>query len=203
MKTTIYLVRHSKPMKAKYLYSSDDLQVQNEKQVLSIEGERIAEEKFKNNEFNNIDILFSSNYVRAISTAKYLADKNDLDINVIDDFGERKFGITSWDQLPSDFGEHQFQDENYKMENGESQKEVRERMYNALMKILNKNKGKRIAIVGHSTAPAFLLGKWCEISYADDYKFNGKVFFNGKWEYCQTFKLTFEDQELIDIKVID
>lgn len=201
--TTIYLIRHSKTLKPNYLISSDNLQIQNEKQVLSVDGERIAKQKFENDEFSNIDILFSSNYVRTIATSKYLADKNNIDINIIDDFGERKFGISSWDELPSDFEEHQFGDENYKIGNGESQKEVRDRMYNALMQVLKKHTGKRIAIVSHSTAFAFLLSKWCEVNYADSYKFNGNVFFNGKWEYCQTFKLIFEGQELTDIKVID
>ncbi len=201
--TTIYLIRHSKTLKPNYLISSDNLQIQNEKQILSIDGERIAEQKFENDEFSNIDILFCSNYVRTIATAKYLADKNNIDINTIDDFGERKFGISSWDELPSDFEEHQFDDENYKIGNGESQKEVRDRMYNALMQVLKNYNGKRIALVSHSTALAFLLSKWCKVNYADNYKFKGNVFFNGKWEYCQTFKLIFEDQELTDIKVID
>ena len=40
--TTIYLIRHSKTLKPNYLISSDNLQIQNEKQVLSVEGERIA-----------------------------------------------------------------------------------------------------------------------------------------------------------------
>lgn len=73
--TTIYLIRHSKTLKPNYLISSDNLQIQNEKQILSIDGERIAEQKFENDEFSNIDILFCSNYVRTIATAKYLADK--------------------------------------------------------------------------------------------------------------------------------
>ena len=68
--TTVYLIRHSKPLKVNNEYNSDSLQVQNEKNCLSIEGEEIANNKFNNDEFNNIDILFSSNYVRAIQTAK-------------------------------------------------------------------------------------------------------------------------------------
>ena len=201
--TTLYLIRHSKPLKVNNTFNNDNLQIQNEKQSLSLEGEQIAQNKLNNTELDNIDILFSSSYVRTIQTAKYLADKNNIDINTIDDFGERKFGISSWDELPSDFEEHQFDDENYKIGNGESQKEVRDRMYNALMQVLKNYNGKRIALVSHSTALAFLLSKWCKVNYADNYKFKGNVFFNGKWEYCQTFKLIFEDQELTDIKVID
>ena len=33
-------------------------------------------------DLNDIDILWSSNYLRAISTAKYIADKNNIEINI-------------------------------------------------------------------------------------------------------------------------
>ena len=57
--------------------------------------------------------------------------------------------------------------------------------------------------MGHSTAFSFLLSQWCNISYDSDYKFNNKTFFDGKWEYCQTFKLTFdENNDLIKIENI-
>lgn len=142
--TTIYLIRHSKPLKVNNTFNNDSLQIQNEKSSLSIEGEQIAQEKLNKNEFDNIDILFSSNYVRAIQTAKYLSTKDDLEINVISDLGERKFGINSWNELPESFERKQFLDENYKIGNGESQKEVSNRMYSTIMKILRENKNKRI-----------------------------------------------------------
>lgn len=40
--TTIYIIRHSKPLKVNNDTNKDSLQVQNEKSSLSIEGERIA-----------------------------------------------------------------------------------------------------------------------------------------------------------------
>lgn len=67
---------------------------------------------------------------------------------------------------------------------------------------IKENKGKRIAIISHSTAIAFLLKKWCEIYYDKEYTFNNKVFFNGKWEHLQSFKLEFKDNELFNIEVI-
>ena len=155
--TTIYLIRHSKPLKVNNAFNSDNLQIQNEKSSLSIEGEQIAQEKLNKKEFDNLDILFSSNYVRAIQTAKYLSVKNNLEINIISDLGERKFGIDSWEQLPENFERKQFLDENYKIGNGESQKEVSNRMYSTIMKILDEYKNKRIAIVSHATAISYLL----------------------------------------------
>lgn len=202
----VYLIRHSKPLKVNNDKNMDSLQIQNEKQPLSIEGENIAREKLNIDELKDIDKLYSSSYVRAISTAKYIAENNNIEINVINDFGERKFGINSWDELPDNFGEKQFLDENYKTEFGESKKEVRERTFNALMNVL-KNDEEKIAIVFHSTAMLFLIMTWCKVIPSKEdfsYKllFNDEEVFNGKIDYCEIFKLTFDDENLIDIKNI-
>lgn len=204
--TTIYLIRHSKPMKVNNTFNKDNLQLQNEKSSLSIEGEQIAKDKLNKKEFDGIDIIFSSNYVRTIQTAKYLSEKNNVEINVISDLGERKFGIDSWDELPDNFERKQFLDENYKLNNGENQKEVRDRMYSVIMKILNKYPNKRIAIVSHGTAISYLLKKWCDVNIVDDklrYSFKNEIILDGYFNYCETFKLVFDDEnKLIDIKNI-
>lgn len=201
--TTIYLIRHSKTLKVNNTLNNDNLQIQNEKYCLSIEGEQIAREKFNNEEFENIDVLYSSNYVRTIQTAKYLASKNNLEINVLGDLGERKFGINSWDELPEDFERRQFLNENYKIGNGESQKEVRDRMYFSILEILNSNQNKRIAIVSHGTAISYLLKKWCDVEIVDDklrYSFHNNLLLDGYFDYCETFKLEFDkNNELISI----
>lgn len=202
--TTIYLIRHSKPLKPNNTYTKDNLQLQNEKCILSIDGEEIARKAFDKDIFDNIDFVYASNYVRTIATAKYVAFKNNVDVNIVDNLGERKFGITSWDELPENFERKQFLDENYKIGNGESQKEVRERMYSALMKILADNKGKNVVVVSHGTAISYLLKTWCDINIYDDklrYMFNGKTLLNGYFNYCETFKLTFDDDNnLINIE---
>ena len=98
----------------------------------------------------------------------------------------------------------QFIDENYKIGNGESQKEVSDRMYNCLMEIIKECKGKRIAIVSHSTAILYLLKKFVDIDNQGNCTFNGKYFFNcmGNWKYCEIFKLEFEENKLIKIENI-
>ena len=204
--TTIYLIRHSKPLKVNNSLNVDDLQIQNEKSSLSIEGEQIAREKLNNKEFDNINALYSSNYVRTIQTAKYLSEKHNLEVNVVSDLGERKFGIDSWDQLPENFERKQFLDENYKIGDGECQKEVSNRMYSIIMKILKENKNKRIAIVSHATAISYLLKKWCDIQIVDDklrYSFNNNILLDGYLNYCETFKFEFDDEnKLINIQNI-
>lgn len=112
MKTTVYISRHSEPMKIEDNLSNDSMQLKNEKQILSCEGERRAKILSNIDELQNINIVISSNYVRAMSTAKYIADKNNKDLIIMDDFAERKFGIDSWDELPNNFGEKQLEDKN-------------------------------------------------------------------------------------------
>ena len=193
-------MRHSEPLKPININNSDTLQNQNEKWGLTINGETLAKEKSEHIELNNFDIVISSNYVRAISTAKYFTkDKLFIDEN----FGERKFGIDNWDELPKNFGKRQFDDFNYKLPNGESINEVIKREYDSLINILNNYYDKKILIVGHSTAIASLFSRWCKINYNGNYEFNGKVFFDGKWNYCETFKLEFDNNNnLIKIENI-
>ena len=89
--TIIYLIRHSEQLKTKGSYFSDENeQIKNEKIILSIEGERKAKEFSEKEELKEIDVLYSSNYVRAIATAKYIAYKNNIDINIDERLGERK-----------------------------------------------------------------------------------------------------------------
>lgn len=204
MITTIYLIRHSIPFieHRGTINTNETILIENEKSPLSIAGEKLAEEKSLQKEFKNLDVVYSSNYVRAMSTVKYFAYVNNLKVNIDETFNERIHGVDSWNELPQEFELNQFDDENYKVGYGESQKEVQTRMLNGLMKVLNENKGKKIAIISHSTAIAFLLKKWCEVYYDKEYTFNNNAFFNGKWEYLQTFRLEFKNNELITIKVV-
>ncbi len=83
METIIYLIRHSEQLKLKgENFSNDSSQIKNEKIPLSIKGEFLAQSLSNIEELKNIDVLFSSNYVRAISTAKYIAEKNNIEINI-------------------------------------------------------------------------------------------------------------------------
>lgn len=96
-RTVIYLIRHAEPLRFRGEYlSSEDEQVKNEKIVLSVDGELKAAELSKNEELIGIDVLYSSNYVRAISTAKYIANENNIKTNIDERLGERrlrKFGV--------------------------------------------------------------------------------------------------------------
>lgn len=204
--TTVYLMRHSEIIKKQLgmIDNNEDFYTSNKKTVLSVDGEKLAERVSLMNEFNNLDVVWSSSFSRAISTAKYFAYQNNLLVNVTDGFNERCHGIKELSELPSDFEIHQFNDYDYKIGDGESRREVLDRMYSTLMKVMEEYKDKRILIVTHSTAIMYLLGKWCSVSYDSDYKFDGKIFFDGKWKYCQTFKLEFDnDFTLRNVNIVE
>ena len=86
--TYIYLIRHSEQLRIES--AEENSQIANEKIVLSVEGEKKAEEISKLDELKNINDVWSSSYARAIGTAKYIAKENNTGINVDKSFNERK-----------------------------------------------------------------------------------------------------------------
>lgn len=202
MDTIVYLIRHSEKLDTKYIdkYHSDEFyQITREKRILSSEGERKAKILSENEEFDKLDIIYSSNYVRTIQTAKYFAERLNIKININKDFNERKYG----NPLESkEIGIEQYYDENIKNNEGESRKEVTERMYNAFNKIVKENKGKNIAIFSHGAAITFLLMKWCDLlSITNDkkkcLKFKNNIITNKIFEATEVFKIIINENDSI------
>ena len=91
MTTTLYLIRHSKQLKDYgTILTNESHQGQNEKIILSVEGEAEANNLSKNKELEDISEVWSSTYVRAIETAKYIAERNSLKINIDSSLNERR-----------------------------------------------------------------------------------------------------------------
>lgn len=89
--TYVFLIRHSEQLRIESQNNKmEDSQISNEKIILSVEGERKAEEMSHLKELKEVEVLWSSNYVRAISTAKYIANQNKIEINIDKNFNERK-----------------------------------------------------------------------------------------------------------------
>lgn len=115
--TKVYFVRHAKPDFNIY----DDLI-----RPLTEEG---TEDSKKVTEFlmdKNITKAFSSPYRRAIDTIRDFAERTGLEINVVDDFRERKIDSV-WIEDFDRFSEMQWNDFNYKLSDGENLKEVQAR----------------------------------------------------------------------------
>ena len=121
MNTTIYLIRHSEPtpkVNLKFINSKDSSQIANEKVFLSVSGEKRAEELSKKEELQNIDAVYSSNYVRALGTAKYIALENNTIINIDERLNERRIGEIG-ELSQKEFERLQKKDFDFKLSSGE------------------------------------------------------------------------------------
>lgn len=208
--TTIYLIRHSiKERNFGELDSFDSFQVKNEKLILSCVGEEKAQELSKHSELQSIDELWASNYVRAISTAKYIADKNNIKLNISSSFDERHYGLFDANIDKEKFWIEQFIDEDLKNIKGESQKDVQNRIHIKIEEIINKNENKKIAIVCHNACILFYLLKFCKLEKAEvnkklTIKFKDKVLIEDNiMKSPSMMKLEFENNELLDISYIE
>lgn len=208
--TTIYLIRHSiKERNFGELDSSDSFQIKNEKLILSCEGEEKALKLSKHLELQNIDELWASNYVRAISTAKYIGKVNNIKLNISSAFDERHYGIWNDDVDKEEFWINQFINKDLKNVNGESQVDVQNRMHIKIKEIINKNNNKKVAIVCHNACVLFYLLKFCKLENAKvnkklTIKFNDKVLIEDNiMKSPSIMKLEFEDDKILNISYIE
>ena len=206
MKTTVYLIRHSVRINTKDVIeswkTSQDKVLRSEKIILSVTGEKRAEILSNEEELQNIDVVYTSNCVRTLQTAKYLLEKQHLKANIDERFDERRVGIPN-DGEVTDWYVRQYEDENYKTIGGESQADVRNRMYEALQEVVEANQGKRIAIFSHGYAITFLLLKWCKLNNVNnkhnlEISFNGKTIFNKKLNSPEVFKLVLDENNKVE-----
>ena len=154
--TIIYLIRHAETVNEDGIRNTDeDSQLINEKEILSVEGEEQAKKLSENSELNNLDVVWSSSYTRAKATAKYIALKNNLTINLDRDLSERKLGNLKElgefmkDKNTRDSSQEQLIDQKFKTSDGESAIETKQRMNSFFDRILKEYKGKRIAVISH------------------------------------------------------
>ena len=205
--TTVYLIRHStkfKPSMIDEYKAKDDAQLKTEKKMLSVEGEKRARILSEQKEFDDIDIIYSSNYVRAMQTAKYFVEKNNLKLNIDERFNERRKGTPNYEEHPNFFCD-QYWDKFLKADDGDSQFEVNKRMTEAFFEVVNKNRNKNIVIVSHGTAISFLLMNWCKLLDVQEnllrkIEFNGKIVINRIYKAPEVFKvLVDENNNIIDV----
>ena len=205
METIIYLIRHSEQLRVEEANWTKDVdQIKNEKIILSVKGEKQSEALSKNKELQNIDLVWSSNYVRAKETAKYIAQQNGQVMNISEDFNERKLGnIETLKKLGEtkqySYTTEQMLDENLKNRDGESRKEVHHRMKKAMENLVNNNPGKRIAIVSHGAAMKYLLMEWCTLNQDKELTYHDQVL---SIDSPCIIKMIFEDGQAKEIKQI-
>lgn len=156
MDTIVYLIRHAETIDENGIRNTnEDSQMINEKEILSVYGEEQSKKLSENTELNNIDVIWSSSYTRAKATAKYIANNNNLSINLDSSLSERKLGNLKElgefmkDKTTRDPSQEQLLDRKFKTSDGESAEDTRQRMTEFFDRILKEYEGKRIAVITH------------------------------------------------------
>ena len=211
MDTIVYLIRHStkfEPKNIKVYNSTDNDQQKTEKKMLNVEGEERAKILSNQEEFEGTEVVYSSDYVRAMQTAKYFVEKYNIPLNIDKRFNERTKGNPDLNKYP-DFFCKQYWEKTFKADDGESQVEVNKRMTEALWEVVNNNRNKKIAIFAHGTSISFLLMNWCKLldvqpTMLRKFEFNNKIVIDRPFKAPEVFKLTINDNnEVIDIINLD
>lgn len=205
--TIIYLIRHAETIDEDGIRNTDEtMQEINEKEILSIDGESDSEKLSKNKELKNLDAIWCSNYTRAKQTAKYISKENNLQYNLDKRLCERKLGNIEdlakfmADKDTRDPSREQLAFPDFKTRDGESANDTNKRMNDFINEILNKYRGKRVAIISHGGAIKFYLLNYCEVNESLNLSYKGEeVIVNSP---C-LLKLTFRNDDLVSLQQIN
>jgi len=206
MNKIIYLISNAEPLQRviEQYNAKDSIQEKMEKTPLSIKGEKQAEKISCSKELGSIALLYSSPYVRAISTAKYIASRCDISIQVDEALSERKQGnLVLLDRL--DFVKRQQHDFDFKVQGGESYNDVKRRILKLISNLLEEE-AEEICLLTHRVAIEALLSEWCEIGYNLDDKlilnYNGKSIIDTYQDDIDMYKITFNDGNIMKLEKI-
>jgi len=140
--TTIYFIRHAEPN-----YNNHD-DLTRELSAKGLEDRKLVTEYLRD---KSIQVALSSPFKRAVDTIKDFVDGENLLIETIDDFRERKIDSV-WIEDFNTFAKAQWADFDYKLSDGECLREVQERNISALHEVLMRYKDKNIIVGSHGTA---------------------------------------------------
>lgn len=200
--TTIYLINNGLTMNNLNFSDNESLVNRREKRILSIEGEEESRKLAKDPDLQKVNVIYASNYVMSIGTAKYLANDLELPLNIRDELGERIIGNLG-DKKIRVVNEMQENDFNYKLNGGESLNEVKRRMMKFIFKVLENDKDKCIAMFTHNVAITSLLTEYCTEGFNLDNRlilnYNDEAIVDGTWDGIRVIELVFDNKNLVKI----
>ena len=188
---TIYLFRHSKPVKQGQFSNSDiPLSAEGKEKILNLATEMQLGCNLK---------IYTSPYRRAFETAELIACNPMCDDRLIErGMGER-------DTFTKEIWQGQYVDATLRNIGGESFSEVRARVSSVICEILcDMHDGESVIVVSHAAAICAYLQQFCEIIVTDadskqrQIKFHDRVIIEGSIQSPSCFKLDFE-QKLIGV----
>lgn len=163
--TKIFLIRHGETEwnKTARLQGNSDIK-------LAEEGIRQAQLLAKNVSFSEVAAVYSSDLIRAVNTAKILADR--VNLPVIEKPGLREANFGDWEgkyinalveEFPDDFGKFFINPDNAKPPGGETFLECQARVMNALDEIVADHENQNIIVVSHGAAIRLIICAALEI----------------------------------------
>jgi len=207
--TVLYIIRHADSCPSSnfnIITLSDDENLIAAKNILSVSGEVKSKALAELPELKNLDAVYSSSYVRALGTAKYIASNNNTIINIDERLNERKVGKLGKMSV-NEFETMQMKDFDFKLNNGESLNETKKRVVEAIKNILMYEPGGRVAVVMHSTAITCLMSAWCKVGYNFDgqtiLSYEEEPIIDGEWTAPQMFEVVFDGMEVKSIRKVD
>lgn len=144
--TILYFIRHAEP---------DFSEPDNYKRKLTVSGEIQAQRLSEIFNDINVDGVYSSPYLRAIKTVEPIAKSKSLNVQLLDQFRERKssdYRVSKEKFLG--YGKHQWDDFDFKLCRGESLNDVKNRY----------NTGVRIIINQHAQSQNCIFAVGCHIA---------------------------------------
>ncbi len=204
---TIYLIRHSAPFVE--IENYDDYKnvpwsEYNRNMILSREGEENAKKLCEIEELKHLDSVYSADSFRAIGTAKYVAEINNLKIKLDSRINERNLGVNTISELPENQTLESFENKDYKFGVGESLNEVDKR-FNLFINDLLESDDNNIALFIHGIIMMSFLQNNTDFSFdGKNMKllFNNKEIYNDKMKNPMIFKIEYDKETIVSIEEI-
>lgn len=201
--TTVYFFTNNYLFKNEIKYLKDTpKEKQKELLPLSFKGEKTASEFLKIEGIKKTKIIYTSNNISMISSAKYLSEEQNIPIWVEEKLKERRVGIlgSNTEQFLKETQEHDF---HYKFHNGESMQMTQDRMKEVLKDILFRHPNEKVAVFTHDIALEALFSTFCEKGYNLDNQmilnYKEEVIIDGAYHPYRIFKLEFEEMKLLSM----
>ena len=184
--TNIYFIRHCEP---DYTNHDDKIRPLTKKGL----QDSLLVTKFLADK--NIDTALLSPYKRAVDTIKDFSNSQNLTIELIKDFRERKIS-DEWIKDFDSYSAKQWEDFTYKLSDGESLMEAQSRNIAALQKVITEHEGKNIIIGSHGAALSTIIAYY-------DKSFNYDNFSEMKGLMPWIVHFTFDKENCINIETFD
>ncbi len=197
----IYFISNNLMSSLNVVYPKDiSLYEAREKTLLSKKGDLRALHLLKLKDLESVELIYSSSYVSALMTSKYLAEEKNLKVFVDERLNERIVGDLGSNEhrFLKGMQEHDF---NYKLNNGESIKDVHQRM-TSFFKMLLQRKENSIAVFTHNIALMSLCLNWCPKDYNAEDRLvlasDDDVLFDGFFHDLDLIEVCYDDSKRLE-----